>query len=39
MKPVLFIDRDGVILEEPKTDFQIDSIQKTSFILFCKKNL
>ena len=32
MKPVLFIDRDGVILEEPKTDFQIDSIQKTSFI-------
>lgn len=32
MKPVLFIDRDGVILEEPKSDFQIDSIQKTSFI-------
>jgi imidazoleglycerol-phosphate dehydratase/histidinol-phosphatase len=32
MKPILFIDRDGVILEEPKTDFQIDSISKTSFI-------
>jgi imidazoleglycerol-phosphate dehydratase/histidinol-phosphatase len=32
MKPILFIDRDGVILEEPKTDFQIDSITKTSFI-------
>ncbi len=32
MKPILFIDRDGVVLEEPKLDFQIDSIQKTSFI-------
>jgi imidazoleglycerol-phosphate dehydratase / histidinol-phosphatase len=32
MKPILFIDRDGVILEEPQTDFQIDSIAKTSFI-------
>ena len=32
MKPILFVDRDGVILEEPVSDFQIDSIQKTSFI-------
>jgi len=32
MKPILFVDRDGVILEEPTTDFQIDSIAKTSFI-------
>jgi imidazoleglycerol-phosphate dehydratase/histidinol-phosphatase len=32
MKSILFIDRDGVILEEPKSDFQIDSIEKTSFI-------
>ncbi len=32
MKPILFIDRDGVILEEPHSDFQIDSVQKTSFI-------
>lgn len=32
MRPVLFIDRDGVILQEPPSDFQIDSIAKTSFV-------
>jgi len=32
MKRVLFIDRDGVILQEPPTDFQIDSLEKTSFV-------
>lgn len=32
MKPVLFIDRDGVVLQEPPTDFQIDAIDKTSFV-------
>ena len=32
MQPILFIDRDGVILEEPNSDYQIDSIEKTRFI-------
>ncbi len=32
MRPVLFIDRDGVVLQEPPSDFQIDSIDKTSFV-------
>ena len=32
MKPILFIDRDGVILNEPPTNFQIDSLEKTSFV-------
>lgn len=32
MRPVLFLDRDGVILSEPPDDFQVDSIAKTSFV-------
>ena len=39
MRPILFIDRDGVILEEPATDFQIDSIAKTSFVAGAITNL
>ncbi len=31
MKPILFIDRDGVILVEPE-DFQIDHIEKARFV-------
>lgn len=32
MKSILFLDRDGVILQEPPQDFQIDHIDKTSFV-------
>lgn len=32
MKRVLFIDRDGVVLQEPPSDFQVDSTDKTSFV-------
>lgn len=32
MRRILFIDRDGVVLQEPPTDFQVDAIDKTSFV-------
>ena len=32
MKRILFIDRDGVVLQEPPQNFQVDSIEKTSFV-------
>jgi imidazoleglycerol-phosphate dehydratase / histidinol-phosphatase len=32
MKRILFIDRDGIILKEPESDYQIDSIGKKSFV-------
>jgi imidazoleglycerol-phosphate dehydratase/histidinol-phosphatase len=31
-KRILFIDRDGVVLQEPPNNYQVDHIDKTSFI-------
>ncbi|QJC30325.1 bifunctional histidinol-phosphatase/imidazoleglycerol-phosphate dehydratase HisB [Enterobacteriaceae endosymbiont of Neohaemonia nigricornis] len=31
LKKILFIDRDGTLINEPKNNFQIDSINKISF--------
>ncbi len=39
MKQILFIDRDGVVLEEPPIDFQIDAIAKTNFVKGALSNL
>ena len=39
MKKVLFIDRDGTILDEPKTDFQVDSFEKFAFLPKVIRNL
>jgi imidazoleglycerol-phosphate dehydratase/histidinol-phosphatase len=38
-KKILFIDRDGIVLEEPPTDFQIDALHKTSFVKGAISNL
>lgn len=39
MKKVLFIDRDGTIIKEPPTNFQIDSLEKLEFIPGAISNL
>ena len=36
---VLFIDRDGTIIVEPKTDYQIDSLEKLEFLPFVLSGL
>lgn len=39
LKKVLFIDRDGTIIEEPPVDFQIDSLEKFRFCPAAIRNL
>ncbi len=39
MKKVLFIDRDGTIIIEPPTDFQVDSLEKLEFYPKALSNL
>ena len=39
MQKLLFIDRDGTIIDEPKTDFQIDSLEKLEFLPKAISNL
>jgi imidazoleglycerol-phosphate dehydratase/histidinol-phosphatase len=39
MKKVLFIDRDGTLIVEPKDDFQVDALNKLEFIPGVFRNL
>lgn len=39
MKKVLFIDRDGTLIQEPPVDFQVDSYEKFRFVPKVIRNL
>jgi len=39
MKKVLFIDRDGTVINEPPDDFQVDSLEKLEFMPGVFRNL
>ena len=39
MKKVIFIDRDGTLIREPETDFQVDSLEKLEFLPGVFRNL
>lgn len=39
LKKVLFIDRDGTIIKEPPTDYQVDSLEKLEFLPKAISNL